>query len=198
MPEQTHSSLTPRRRPTTRAWLALLLCLFPLTGQAQGFSVRDTRTSLEDGVYRLDARLKLQLTAQPLEALKNGVPLQIALDIEVLRPRRYLWAAEVAALEQRFELRYHALTERYEVHNLNSGARHSYYSLASALQGLGRIRGLPVIDARLLDPDEHYLLNLGVRLEIDSLPVPLRMRAYLSGDWWLNSGWYSRDLRPRP
>ncbi len=195
MSEQTTHRLSLRH--PLRAWLALLLCLVPLAGQAQGFSVRETRTSLDDGVYRLDARLTLPLSGQPLEALKNGVPLQIVLDIEVLRPRRYLWNALIAALEQRFELRYHALTERYEVRNLNSGARHSYYSLDRALQGLGRIRDLPLIDAGLLSPDQHYLLNLRVRLEIDSLPVPLRMRAYLSGDWWLNSGWYSRDLRPR-
>jgi len=176
-------------------WLcALLICAVPLPVLAQSFSVQDARTTLEDGVYRLDARLTFELPKKVLEALDNGVPLTFALDIEVRRPRRYLWDDNIASLEQRTTLQYFALTDQYLLRNLNSGYVASYSTLATALRALGDIRGLPIIDAKLLRPDRHYMVSIRSYLDFESLPVPLRMRAYISRDWWLTSGWYSWDL----
>lgn len=176
-------------------WLcALLICAVPLPVLAQSFSVQDARTTLEDGVYRLDARLSFELPKKVLEALDNGVPLTFALDIEVRRPRRYLWDDNIASLEQRTTLQYFALTDQYLLRNLNSGYVASYSTLATALRALGDIRGLPIIDAKLLRPDRHYMVSIRSYLDFESLPVPLRMRAYISRDWWLTSGWYSWDL----
>ncbi len=176
-------------------WLcALLICAGPLPAAAQSFSVQDAKTTLEDDIYRLDVHLTFELPKKVLEALDNGVPLTFALDIEVRRPRRYLWDDSIASLEQRTTIQYFALTDQYLLRNLNSGHEASYSTLASALRALGDIRGLPIIDAKLLDPDEHYMVSIRSYLDFESLPVPLRMRAYISRDWWLTSGWYSWDL----
>ena len=198
---QTHHkpglSPSPRRRHHLSGWLCLLLliCATPLATAAQSFSVEDIDTTLEDGVYRLNARLTFQLPDKVLEALENGVPLTFALDIEVSRPRRYLWDDTIATLEQRSTLQYFDLTEQYLVRNLNSGHQESYSSLDTALHALGDIRGLPIIDAELLDPEQHYMVAIRSYLDFGGLPVPLRMRAYVSRDWWLTSGWFTRDLR---
>jgi len=177
-------------------WLcALLICAGPLPAAAQSFSVDDLNTTLDNGVYRLDVKLIFQLSGKVLEALENGVPLTFALDIEVQRPRRYLWDDDIASLEQRFTLQYFDLTEQYLLRNLNSGHEESYSSLDTALRALGDIRGLPIIDAELLDPEQHYMVGIRSYLDLDSLPVPLRLRAYISRDWWLTSGWFTRDLR---
>ncbi len=176
-------------------WLcALLICVAPVPTMAQSFSVEDARTTLEDGVYRLDAHLNFDLPKKVLEALDNGVPLTFALDIEVHRPRRYLWDDSIASLEQRTTLQYFALSDQYLLRNLNSGFEASYSTLASALRALGDIRGLPIIDAKLLRPGKHYMVSIRSYLDLESLPVPLRMRGYISRDWWLTSGWYSWDL----
>ena len=194
---QTPHSLSPAAcRSRAAGWLlfALLLGLAPLAS-AQTFRVEDARTTLQDDVYRLEATLAFELPDKVLEALDNGVPLTFALDIEVTRPRRYLWDDEIARLEQRATLQYFDLTEQYVVHRLNSGQQQSFYSLDAALQVLGRIRDLPLIDAKLLEPEQHYMVSIRSYLDIDSLPVPLRLRAYVSRDWWLTSGWFTRDLR---
>ena len=189
-------------RPTTRRLrYCALACVGALLGMAwagnavaQQFSVRDAKTTLVDGVYRLEASLDYQFTPPVLEALNNGVTLTLALDIEVNRQRRYLWDEGMATLEQRYELQYHALTEQYLLHNLNSGSRFLYSSLGAALATLGSVQSVPLIDAQLLDPDERYMVRVQSRLDLDKLPVPLRLNAYVSTDWWLSSGWYSWNL----
>ncbi|HEB94024.1 MAG TPA: DUF4390 domain-containing protein [Gammaproteobacteria bacterium] len=196
---QTHHSPPLMRQFRWRGrhllgWLcALLICAGPLSA-AQPFSVQGAKTTLKDGVYRLDALLTFALPKKVLEALDNGVPLTFALDIDVRGPRRYLWDENIASLQQRTTIQYFALTEQYLLRNLNSGHEASYSTLISALRALGDIRSLPIIDARLLDPDKHYMVSIRSYLDFESLPVPLRMRAYISRHWWLTSGWYSWDL----
>ncbi len=158
------------------------------------FTVRDAKTELVDDVYRLDANLDLKLTPQALKALDNGIVLTIILDIEVYTSSRYLWDDVLATLEQRYEIQYHALADQYLLHSLNSGSQFVYPSLDAALLALGKIQKLPILDAHLLQADEHYKVRVRSRLDLGSLPAPMQLKAYVSSEWWLSSGWYSWDL----
>jgi hypothetical protein len=158
------------------------------------FAVHDAKTELSGEVYQLEARLEYQFTEAVLSALDNGVLLTLVLDIEVYSPSRYLWDEVIATLEQRYEIQYHALSEQYLLRNLNSGSQFAYSSLGSALETIGKIERLPILDAHLLEKNEHYKVRVRSRLDLDSLPVPLQLKAYVSSDWWLSSGWYSWDL----
>jgi hypothetical protein len=155
---------------------------------------QNAKTELADKVYRLDASLKYQFPPKALKALENGVTLILALDIEVIKPRRYMWDEEIASLEQRYEIQYLALTDQYLLSNKNSGSQFVYSTLDEALSTLEKIDSLPIIDAHLLNNNEHYMVQVRSRLDFDSLPTPLRLKAYFSNDWWLTSGWYSWDL----
>lgn len=161
---------------------------------AQSFIVQNAKTQLVGKIYRLDASLKYKFPPKALEALENGVTLILALDIEVIKPRRYMWNEEIAILEQRYEIKYMALTDQYLLNNINSGSQFVYSTLDEALATLEKIDDLPIIDAHLLNKDEHYMVQVRSRLDFDSLPPPLRLKAYFSNDWWLTSGWYSWDL----
>jgi hypothetical protein len=176
-------------------WLSVVaLSSWMGAAQAQQFTVNQGKTELVDNVYQLDASLGYQFTPETLDALDNGVPLTLVLDIEVYRPRRYLWDEVIASLAQRYEIHYHALSDQYLLRHLNSGAQFTYPTLDSALASLGTVRNIPIIDAPLLEPGKHYMVRVRSRLDIDALPVPLQLIAYVSQDWWLSSGWYSWDL----
>jgi len=179
------------------AWLpALALATFTgfATADTPQFRVNHARTVLVDDVYRLEASLEYHFSAEALDALHNGVPLTLILDIEVYQPRRYLWEKTLADLKQRYRIQYHALSDKYLLRNLNSGLQATFTRLDDALASLGNIGEIPIIDAHLLDPGERYMVRVRSRLDIDKLPVPLRLEAYVSSDWWLTSGWYSWDL----
>ena len=178
-----------------------LLCLgicfassWATIASAQSFTVKNAQTELVDKVYRLDANLKYQFPPKALDALENGVTLILALDIEVIKPRRYMWDEEIATLEQRYEIQYLALTDQYLLNNINSGSQFVYPTLDQALATLERIDSLPIIDAHLLNKNDRYMVQVRSRLDFDSLPAPLRLKAYFSNEWWLTSGWYSWDL----
>jgi hypothetical protein len=160
-----------------------------------GFTITRAEAKLVNQVYHVSAEIDYEFSNKVLEAIQSGVPMVIGLDIEVRRPRSYLWDEQIAQLKQRFQLQYHALAEQYIVVNLNSGAQNTAPTLNTALYYLKNIDDLPLIDQQLLDPDEDYKVRLKVGLEFDSLPVPLKLSAYTSPrSWWLGSGWFVWDL----
>jgi hypothetical protein len=180
------SALTVRR---ARLLTLLLGLLWAIGGHAAGFEVIDAATRLEGGVYRLNARIEYRFSKAALEALQNGVPLTVDIDMEVRRRRPWVWDETVYALTQRFQLEYHALSRQYLVNNLNSGERRAFPTQTAALGFMGRIQDFPLLDRSLLAETERYEGALRVRLDIEALPAPLRLFAYLSDDWRLASEW---------
>ena len=176
--------------------VALVLALVPVKSQADtGFVIKSAQTRLLDKVYVLQANIEYEFSNNVLEAVESGVPMVIVLDIVLDKPRRFWWDKEIAALRQRFRLHYHALAEQYVVKNINSGAQHTAPTLHSALYDLRDIKNLPLIDQQLLDPQLNYEVSLKVSIEFDSLPVPLKLRAYTSTKWWLGSDWFTVKLQ---
>ncbi|UCG73064.1 MAG: DUF4390 domain-containing protein [Chromatiales bacterium] len=181
---------------TARCWgLVALLCAAPAWAVDGEFEVRSGGSRLSDGVHYVDARIDYRLSDKALEALDNGVVLTMQLQIEVIRKRAFLPDALIAELKQDSTLSYEPLTQRYVVRNLNSGQQASYATLFSALSSLGRVNGLPVIDAALLDPDAQHRMRLRVVLDQDTLPGPLRLIAFWSSGFRLASDWYGWTIR---
>ena len=163
--------------------------------ERQGFfDIRSAATVLNEGVHELEARLQLILSDDALEALNSGVPLTIALDFEVIRVRG-LWLDSLdATLTFTYELEYRPLSQRYIVRNLNSGNQESFATLYSALNNLGRIQGLPVVDDALLDSESRYRLRLRARLSTKQYPAALRLLFFWRSQWQLESDWYEWTL----
>ncbi len=174
----------------TLLWIALW------TGgaSASGFDIVSASSRLEGGVYRLNARIDYRFSPPALEALQNGVPLTVELEMEVRRRRGWIWDETVYALTQRFRLEYHALSQQYLVNNLNSGERRGFPSRGGALQFMGQITDFPFLDQGLLIAGERYEGALRVLLDLEALPAPLRLFAYLSDDWRLSSEWRTWPL----
>lgn len=181
-------------RRSTLLLLLLLLLLKIGSVQAAGFDVIKASTSLEKGVYRLSAQIEYSLSGEAVDALQNGVPLTIELVMEVRRRRSWVWDETVYSLSQHFRLEYHALSRQYLVHNLNSGERRNFSTRTAALRFMGQIHQFPLLDSSLLEPKQRYEGALQARLDLDTLPAPLRVLAYFSEDWQLTSEWYTWPL----
>ena len=158
------------------------------------FEVRSASTELVDGVYVLDARLQLVLSSEALKALNSGVPLTIELQMQVIRSRRFYLDALDAELAFRFELEYRPISQRYIVRNLNTGNQDSFATLYSALNNLGRVQRLPVIDETLLVPDRDYRVRLRALLATEQYSAPLRLLFFWRDEWQLKSDWYEWTL----
>jgi hypothetical protein len=183
------------RSRTIVACLLGLLAFAQLAAQddanrAGYFDIRSASTSLVDGVQQLDARLQLVLSDEALDALNSGVALRIELTLEVIRVRRFFVDSVEAELVWQYELTYRPLSQRYVVRNVNSDVLDSYATLYSALNNLGRIQGLPVIDDALLSSDSRYRVRLRSALSTRQYPAPLRIIFFWRDEWQLQSEWY--------
>ena len=171
--------------------LLLVLILLPSYSFAEKeFRVHNVEGAWHDDVYHVDVTITSQLSNKAIEALHKGVALTIVLDVHVTKSRRYWLDQHVASLEQRYVLRYHALSDQYLTENINSGVKESFTSLQVALAVIGDIDSLPILDRRNVGPKERYYARARVRVDLDSLPVPLRVFAYFMPEWRLSSDWY--------
>ncbi|MDX1516796.1 MAG: DUF4390 domain-containing protein [Woeseiaceae bacterium] len=191
------SSPSSRSLTLTCAALALVALMAVTVSRAQDpieregyFEVRSASTRQVGGVYLLDARLQLVLSSEALQALNSGVPLTIELQMQLIRVRRFYMDALDAELEVRFELEYRPLSQRYLVRNLNSGNQDSFATLYSALNSLGRVSNLPVIDDALLADDKPYRIRLRAMLQTEQYSAPLRLLFFWRSQWQLQSEWY--------
>lgn len=173
--------------------LCLLFAVSP--SQASHFDIVDGRITLHDDVYYLSARLDLELSDAAREAMHSGLPLTLELQIVLERPRRWMWDDSVAKLSQRYRLRFHDLSGRYILSNLNSGDSANYTYESALLGALGNVEMLPIIDRRLLEEGETYQVSIRARLDLSELPQPLRSLALVSRQWRLSSDWYRWQLQ---
>lgn len=189
----TDSSTT---RPTVLVVTMMLVLMATALGQERNerhgyFDVRSAGTRLLDGVHVLDARLQLVLSDEALDALESGVPLTIELEVEVIRVRGFFMPdATDAELTVRYELEYRPLSQRYIVRNRNSGEQESFATLYSALNNLGRIQELPIIDDAILEQDADYRMRVQAVLSTHQYPAPLRILFFWRDQWQLKSDWY--------
>jgi len=153
------------------------------------FEVRAGSTVLDDGVYYVDALISLRLPSQATQALQSQLPLTIRVEVQFLNRLRLWWDTVEHEVSQRSQLRYSRLTDRYIVYNINTGVRDSFVTLTGALEFLGRVDHLPIVDAALLDDDRRYDVRIRAILDKDDLPGPLRLLAFWRRDWSINSDW---------
>lgn len=179
-----------------RLVLAALMLIAPIPALAENFFITGIHTRLQENVYLLNANIDYRLTREVLEALNNGVPITLQVDIEIQRKRRWWLDADVASLQQSYRLQYHALSHQYLLQNINSGAFYSFHTLSTALDTLGSLKDFPLLDSQLIDEDEEYEVLIHAELDIEALPSPLRPLAYITPAWRLNSDWYTWSLTP--
>ena len=75
-----------------------------------------------------------------------------------------------------------------------SGDQDSFATLYSALNNLGRIQALPVIDDEVLDADAKYRIRLRALLSTRQYSAPLRFLFFWRDEWDLKSEWYEWRL----
>jgi hypothetical protein len=159
-------------------------------------TVNDTEIRLDGDVYLLDAQFLIALSSGAREALENNIPLVFDLQVQTVRKHRWWWDAIATETRQSRQLEYHALSRSYIVTDMNTGIRSSYRRVEEALQATGSIRDLALIKRQKLKDDGIYEVRLRGILDIESLPTPVRLPAYVSSAWDMDSKWYTWPLVP--
>jgi hypothetical protein len=197
----SHSPPCRSAQQILRRGALLLMCflattIVPAQAAATRVDVRSASLSLDQDVYELDARLDVRLPDDARKAVEAGLTLRLDYEIEISRVRNYMLDATVASLVQSYELSYHALSQRYLVRNLNTGEQQDFGTLQAAIDRLSEVRGLPVIDAGLLEPARQYEASVRGVVDLNTGSDALKWILFWTDDWSATSEWYEWPLRP--
>lgn len=198
------NAVSCRRVPQLlRCGVMLLLCFLATSALSPVFAestavVRSASLALDaaQDVYELTAKVEITLPEEARKGIEAGLALRVVYEIALSRVRGYWPDATVAELEQTYELSYHALSQRYLVRNLNTGEQQDFGSLQAALEQLGDVRGLPVIDADLVRGDSQYEVYLRAVVDLSTTPAALQWLLFWTDDWSATSEWFIWPLRP--
>ena len=174
----------------------LPLLLLSLPSHGEEFLVTDLSTRLVDDTYLMNAKVEYRFSENVLEALQNGVPITLEMHVQIRREGAWVWTKDLLDFRSRFQIRYHALASVYQVLDLRSGNQQNFATQRSALDALGNILDLPLVSSADMEPGETYILAVRTKLDIESLPLPLRPAAYVTPSWRLNSEWSTWHLEP--
>lgn len=176
--------------------LILLVTLCTPAAVHAGFEVMEANTRRDQGNYLLDARIKYEFSDQALEALDNGVPLTLLVHIRVRPDKAWVWKESLVDQLLRYRIRYKPLSESYLITQLPGSSGRSYVSRDAAIDALGQIRNLHLLNQDRLEPGASYQVQIRVSLDIEQLPLPLRPMAYLHPAWKQTSDWSRWPLKP--
>ena len=174
--------------------LRILFLLPQWIGQHE-FEVLSASSYTLDNTILVNADLKMNFSEQAVEALENGIPLTVAVEVKVLRTRPWWRDVTIKASQKNFEFRYHPLTNVHVVKNLASGERYTFNTRQRALDVLGTIRGAQLIETNQLDNNNSYYFQMRSFLDTSRLPAALRQIAALSPAWRLESQWFQWQLK---
>jgi hypothetical protein len=176
--------------------MALCLRPDPLLAQDNGIFIQDAQLIWRSDQPTLSADIQYRLGQELISALEGGIPLTLSITLK-LRENRPWWPDATLISElRRIELRYQPLTKVFQIADLESGATQSFATLATVMDTLSRVRGWRLQSAPVLDPQKNYTGSLKMALEVESLPLPLRIQAHISSDWRLKTPNYSWPVKP--
>jgi hypothetical protein len=182
-------------RPLLAA-LVLLAVIWPdysRAGDPGEFLVDDAHAWTESGRQKLDAQFTVRLSSGAREALESGVPLVFELQVQLVKIHKWFWDSVDVELTQHRQLQYHALSRSYLVKDLDAGTQGNYRRLDDALRAAGTIQSLLLTDEPL-EAGQRYLVRIRGSLDIESLPTTVRLLAYVSSAWDMQSEWYAWPL----
>ena len=147
-------------------------------------SARAPEASLDEDFVLLTADFNVQLTPAMEDALARGVALYFVVEVDVAR-ERLLINESIASRSESFRLSYVPLTRSWR---LSTGLfTQNLPTLEAATRQFTRLRGMKVVDRRLLQRGERYIVTARVRHDFNQLPKPLQLSGLASREWSIDA-----------
>lgn len=167
-----------------------LLLLLPPTVYAEEGRIEIREFSLNtvgNNLYRVNARVNVNLSGELRNALLNGVKIFVTLRINLGKHNIWWWDTFEKVSELSYELKYHSLSKHYIVTNRHTNQYWNFSNLPRALQHIAVVNefALPQFNNRILD-GQHYLYSKAVVIP-ESPNLPLKIQSYLNTQYRLES-----------
>ena len=166
----------------------MVLSVFSTAVSAEGIKIKSFELERVDNDWLLNATFQIELSPGLEDAVQKGVVLYFQTEFDLTRSRWY-WFDEKSSLVQRqTRLSYQPLTQQYRI--ASDGFTFAAKTMVEALQAVGSVGGLRVMDNAQLDPNKSYTAALHMTLDLSKLPKPFQVNALNNRDWNVSSDWY--------
>ncbi len=155
----------------------------------EGIFVNDLSSNILEKKIRVNCEVQYDLDDRVKEALRNGIELSFLLEIELRQESIYWKGPLVSQIQRGFRVKYHALSKQFVMVEMGSDTERSFPDLYSAFYYQRRVRNVNLADAGLLGLEQEYYFRARARLVSEELPLPLRIKSYVSTGWRPSSGW---------
>lgn len=148
--------------------------------------VENMRLVANTNNYELLAELNFSLSPTAGKALRSGIVLYWDINVSVFDGHFLGFFNELIYVRSdRYSLRYNTLFNDYRVRNEKNMSFRRFSSLSDAVDYLAIIKYDSIILPQ--SSEEKCVVDLRVKLDIESLPIPLRPIAYFDAGWNLST-----------
>ena len=142
----------------------------------------------EEGIELYESELSIILSEEVQEALNSGVRLKFIV-ASGHRKKLLFFGWTKNDQQQTFEIHHHALSNHYLVRNQDQTMLRSFSSLRMSLDYIKQL--CKAFFAQVDDQSVVATFKPAYRVYLDkfSLPTPMRINAFWSSSWDLDSGW---------
>jgi len=141
----------------------------------------------------LKPSLQVEFQPEVIEALNNGVPLSLQWQLEIVDANAWPWTKNLWQQQGQWQIQYRPLSQRYIVSQIDRENEQSFVRLSQTLSNIEQSQ-LPLPDLTLvISQAKKSQYRLRVSLLKSELPPPLRLLAYVSDAWTLDTGWITWD-----
>lgn len=158
---------------------SLVFCLVSLNQNAFGNDTFD-----DNGIIRTKQGFTITLSEESQQAINNGVPLTFLCEFAMQKKLGFItWNSEKYV--HRFMVSRHALSNRYLVRLNNALKPKIFVTIGQTMKYISRTS--EQLFGNYAARQSEYKMRL--RLSKYELPGPIRLSAFMSSDWNLNTGW---------
>ncbi|MFK7795237.1 MAG: DUF4390 domain-containing protein [Gammaproteobacteria bacterium] len=154
-----------------------------------GITVSELSSKVTEKKITVDCEILYNLDDRVKEAMRNGIEMSFLLEIELRQQSIYWIDPLLNQLQREFRVKYHALSKQFVMVETGSQKERSFPDLYSAFYYQRRIHNAELADLNLLNLEQEYYFRARARLVSEKLPLPLRIKSYVSTGWRPSSGW---------
>jgi len=161
---------------------------------AENINIKSTEIYSDKNILYLNVNSEIFFTKEARKALLQGISFEMHADFELRTKLKWLFKKNVLKKKISYKLEHKPLTDIYLVTNLVTGTISYYKNLESTLNFISKINKMKLLNKNKLNENIDYMARIRFYIDIDSLPSPMRPRAYFSSDWNISSNWYEWEI----
>ncbi len=177
--------------------IMLISSLF-LMSFAEDFSISSVyvKNGNKQDSYKIAIEATIKMSDEQVEILENGISLTFSYTFVVEEKVGLAWLeGEHDHKTYNYTISYNALTRQYVVNSHRHKKYENFPTLSLALAYISEPKNM-IVDITKRQPNRIYRGGVRLKLDINELPTPLRIPAYLSKEWNLDTGWKYWEFNP--